>query len=96
MADPPVSEIQLNWSTQLRVRTTSSAHKSTLPGDKILLPASALEQLLSASATNVIVADRSRVESLDALPMLEAVILETPAGDLPVPQFVPLDWRALI
>ena len=39
----------LTWTTQLRVASTSSSHNTPLVGDKILLPPSALEQLLAAA-----------------------------------------------
>lgn len=44
-ADPTV----LTWSTQLSLSTSPRAGR--LPGDKIILPATALEQLLSAAAS---------------------------------------------
>ncbi|KAK4221037.1 ubiquitin fusion degradation protein UFD1-domain-containing protein [Podospora fimiseda] len=43
---------QLNWSASLRVVHPSSVSSKGLQGDKILLPQSALEQLLSASTTS--------------------------------------------
>ena len=48
MADQPP---QLSWSTSLRVVHPSLAAGKGLQGDKILLPQSALEQLLAASTT---------------------------------------------
>lgn len=48
MADQPP---QLNWSASLRVAHPSSIASKDLQGDKILLPQSALEQLLAASTT---------------------------------------------
>lgn len=47
MASPP--PIQLNWSAPLRVAHPSRVASKGLRGDKILLPQSALEQLLAAS-----------------------------------------------
>ena len=44
--------VSLNWSSSYRVAPTSRSTKS-LPGDKILLPPSALEQLLAASTLTV-------------------------------------------
>ncbi|KAK4162811.1 hypothetical protein QBC43DRAFT_321042 [Cladorrhinum sp. PSN259] len=44
--------IQLNWSASLRVAHPSSVASKDLNGDKILLPQSALEQLLSASTSS--------------------------------------------
>jgi len=44
--------VSLNWSSPYRVAPTSRSTKS-LPGDKILLPPSALEQLLAASTVTV-------------------------------------------
>ncbi|KAK4187051.1 putative ubiquitin fusion degradation protein [Podospora australis] len=46
MADQPP---QLNWSASLKVAHPSSVASKGLQGDKILLPQSALEQLLAAS-----------------------------------------------
>src|ERR1700712_971087 len=46
MSTPPPPEISLSWSAVFNVAPKSSR---PLPGDKILLPQSALEQLLAAS-----------------------------------------------
>ena len=43
-------QISLKWSAQFTL--SSSIRNKTLPGDKVLLPPSALEQLLSASASS--------------------------------------------
>ncbi|KAK4456495.1 ubiquitin fusion degradation protein UFD1-domain-containing protein [Cladorrhinum samala] len=51
MADGDQPLVQLNWSAALRVAYPSSVASKGLQGDKILLPQSALEQLLSASAS---------------------------------------------
>lgn len=48
MADQE-GELQLNWSASFTVAAASQAAAKDLQGDKILLPQSALEQLLSAS-----------------------------------------------
>ncbi|KAH8902174.1 hypothetical protein BR93DRAFT_360315 [Coniochaeta sp. PMI_546] len=48
MADQE-GELQLDWSGSFTVATASQAAAKDLQGDKILLPQSALEQLLSAS-----------------------------------------------
>ena len=48
MADQPV---ELNWSAPFRVAHPSHSASKDLRGDKILLPQSALEQLLAASTT---------------------------------------------
>ena len=54
---------KLKWSSQY---TLSSATRSTqLPGDKILLPPSALEQLLAAAPTITIDNDRPHITSFD-------------------------------
>ena len=47
MATPPPQEISLTWSSVYAVAPGNSS--KPLPGDKILLPQSALEQLLAAS-----------------------------------------------
>src|SRR5277367_849453 len=44
--------VSLSWSSPYRVAPTSRSTKN-LPGDKILLPPSALEQLLAASTVTV-------------------------------------------
>jgi hypothetical protein len=56
MATEPVP---VTWSSQYQVAPESRATRS-LPGDKILLPASALEQLLSAATVTTTVTDYSR------------------------------------
>jgi hypothetical protein len=50
--------VSLSWSSPYRVAPTSRITKS-LPGDKILLPPSALEQLLAASTVATTVSDYS-------------------------------------
>ncbi|KAI9833195.1 MAG: hypothetical protein M1819_003818 [Sarea resinae] len=51
--------ISLKWSAQFSVTPPSPSSRS-LPGDKILLPASALEQLLSAATVNVPAQDQQQ------------------------------------
>ncbi|PVH79940.1 hypothetical protein DL98DRAFT_630079 [Cadophora sp. DSE1049] len=60
MATP--SDISLSWSGVFNVAPKS--HK-TLPGDKILLPQSALEQLLSASTVTVPASSRPNAPAFD-------------------------------
>lgn len=48
MTDPASEPPSLKWSTQFAIPLSSRS--KTLPGDKILLPPTALEQLLTASA----------------------------------------------
>jgi hypothetical protein len=60
MASEPV---ELTWSSQFHV--ASSTRASALPGDKILLPPSALEQLLAAAPTVTIDNDRPHITSFD-------------------------------
>ncbi|KAK4243281.1 hypothetical protein C7999DRAFT_18353 [Corynascus novoguineensis] len=51
MADQPDQPRQLSWSASFRVAHPSRTAGKDLRGDKILLPQSALEQLLAASTT---------------------------------------------
>jgi hypothetical protein len=54
--------MELKWSSQYTVASSSS---SKLPGDKILLPPSALEQLLAAAPVVTIDNDRPHITSFD-------------------------------
>jgi hypothetical protein len=60
MASPP-EPIELKWSSQYTVAPSLSR----LPGDKILLPPSALEQLLAAAPIITIDNDRPHITSFD-------------------------------
>ncbi|KAJ5731059.1 uncharacterized protein N7483_005567 [Penicillium malachiteum] len=53
----------LVWSAQLAVASSSSQHASKLPGDKIILPQSALEQLLAAAPLQA-VSSNPRVQTV--------------------------------
>ncbi|KAK3072437.1 hypothetical protein LTR53_006805 [Teratosphaeriaceae sp. CCFEE 6253] len=60
MAEPP--QTLLKWSAQY---TLSRSHHTPLSGDKILLPPSALEALLSASSTSAAESARSDLPAYD-------------------------------
>ncbi|KAK0117489.1 hypothetical protein ONS95_011829 [Cadophora gregata] len=64
MATPPDTGISLSWSSVFNVAPESTKTK-ILPGDKILLPQSALEQLLSASTVTVPSSNRVNPLSFD-------------------------------
>ncbi|EKD16064.1 uncharacterized protein L3040_003504 [Drepanopeziza brunnea f. sp. 'multigermtubi'] len=53
------SEITLTWSGVYKVAPKSSCNSKILPGDKILLPHSALQQLLAASTITVPASNRA-------------------------------------
>ncbi|KAF2107925.1 ubiquitin fusion degradation protein-like protein [Lophiotrema nucula] len=55
--------VELSWSSQYSVAHSSRA--SALPGDKILLPPSALEQLLAAAPTVTVDNERPHITSFD-------------------------------
>lgn len=55
--------VELAWSSQFTVSTNSRA--TSLPGDKILLPPSALEQLLAAAPVVTVDSNRPHITSFD-------------------------------
>lgn len=61
--DPETEPAQLKWSAQYTL--AHSTRGATLPGDKILLPPSALEQLLSAAPVITIDSDRPHITAFD-------------------------------
>ncbi|KAL8833413.1 MAG: hypothetical protein Q9176_007995 [Flavoplaca citrina] len=61
--DPDLTK-PIKWSSQLSVLPTS--HVTPLRGDKIILPASTLEQLLSASTVTVPSAEQPQTSSFDS------------------------------
>lgn len=61
-AAPPQS---LTWSTQLRLAPTTTTSTALPTGDKLLLPASALEALLSASAASAAATARDHLPAYD-------------------------------
>lgn len=56
-------EVELQWSAQFTVNSTPRA--SALPGDKILLPPSALEQLLAAAPVVTVDSNRPHTTAFD-------------------------------
>ncbi|CBX99998.1 hypothetical protein IAQ61_002789 [Plenodomus lingam] len=61
--DPESAPAELNWSAQYTL--AQPTRNTTLPGDKILLPPSALEQLLSAAPVVAVDADRPHITAFD-------------------------------
>jgi hypothetical protein len=59
--DPEPEPAELKWSAQY----TLSSRNTRLPGDKILLPPSALEQLLAAAPVVNIDSDRPHITAFD-------------------------------
>ena len=55
----------VKWSTQLKFSQSGNSRSSTLTGDKILLPPSALKQLLSAAASDVTQRSRHNLAPYD-------------------------------
>ncbi|KAF2244473.1 ubiquitin fusion degradation protein-like protein, partial [Trematosphaeria pertusa] len=63
MSSPPPEPAELSWSSQYTV--THASRNTQLPGDKILLPPSALEQLLAAAPITTIDEDRPHITAFD-------------------------------
>ncbi|KAH7077736.1 ubiquitin fusion degradation protein-like protein [Paraphoma chrysanthemicola] len=62
--DPEPEPAELKWSAQYTLSSTT-ARNTQLPGDKILLPPSALEQLLAAAPVVTVDADRPHITAFD-------------------------------
>jgi hypothetical protein len=61
--DPEPEPAELKWSAQYTLSSTT--RNTQLPGDKILLPPSALEQLLAAAPVVTVDADRPHITAFD-------------------------------